>query len=159
MSAKLFEPVANAKSQMGARHQPSARAKAGRALPVEPLRIGCARVYGMASKGTEPQWGQGSVIEHILLAVIIQLTIRAILGSWSAGAAAAIAWFASREVTQAEYRWIEHFGAGHRANMPWWGGLDRRVWGYADPWIDWIAPTVAVIAIALIARRWRGTQR
>ncbi len=73
------------------------------------------------------------MIEHILLAVVIQLIIWVILRSWSAGAAAAIAWFVSREITQAEYRWIEHFGAHHRANMPWWGGLDPRVWQYADP--------------------------
>ena len=25
-----------------------------------------------------------------------------------------------RELAQAEYRWIEQFGAGVRANMPWW---------------------------------------
>ena len=93
------------------------------------------------------------MIDHILLAIVIQLMIRFILGSWSAGAAAAIAWFVSREITQAEYRWIEHFGAGHRANMPWWGGLDPRVWQYADPWLDWIVPTVLVVGIAFAAHR------
>jgi hypothetical protein len=92
------------------------------------------------------------MIEHILLAIIIQLIVRFILGSWSAGAAAAVAWAVSREITQAEYRWIEHYGGHLRANMPWWGGLDLRVWQYADPWLDWIAPSVVVVAIALIAR-------
>jgi hypothetical protein len=96
------------------------------------------------------------VAEHILLAFVIQLTIRFILRSWSAGAAAAIASAVSREITQAEYRWIEHFGGHLRANMPWWGGLDPRVWGYADPWLDWIAPTVTVIAVAIVAGRWSG---
>jgi hypothetical protein len=100
------------------------------------------------------------VIEHIVLAIVIQLIIRFISGSWSAGAAAAIAWFVSREITQAEYRWIEHFGAGHRANMPWWGGLDLRVWQHADSWLDWIAPTIVVIAIALAAHhRSRRSRR
>ena len=97
------------------------------------------------------------MVEHILLAIVIQLTIWVILRSWTAGAAAAIAWFVSREITQAEYRWIEHFGGGLRANMPWWGGFDPRVWQYADPWLDWIAPSVAVVAVALIARRCRGS--
>ena len=97
------------------------------------------------------------MVEHILLAIVIQLTIWVILRSWWAGAAAAIAWFVSREITQAEYRWIEHFGGGLRANMPWWGGFDPRVWQYADPWLDWIAPSVAVVAVALIARRCRGS--
>lgn len=96
------------------------------------------------------------MIEHILLAVVIQLIIWAILRSWSAGGATAIAWFVSREITQAEYRWIEHFGAHHRANMPWWGGLDPRVWQYADPWLDWITPTITVIAVSLAARWWKS---
>ena len=96
------------------------------------------------------------MIEHILLAVVIQLIIWVILRSWSAGAAAAIAWFVSREITQAEYRWIEHFGAHHRANMPRWGGLDPRVWQYADPWLDWITPTITVIAVSLAARWWKS---
>jgi hypothetical protein len=99
------------------------------------------------------------LFDHIALALAIQLSIRVGLKSWSAGAATAIAWAVSREITQAEYRWIEHFGGGHRANMPWWGGLDPKVWGYADPWIDWIAPSVAVIAVALIAGRAQRSGR
>jgi hypothetical protein len=92
------------------------------------------------------------VIDHILLALAIQLAIRSALKSWSAGAGAAIAWAVSREITQAEYRWIETYGGHLRANMPWWGGLDPRVWQHADPWLDWIAPTVVVTAVALVAR-------
>ena len=93
--------------------------------------------------------------QHIILAVLIQLAGRALFRSWGAGAMAACAWAISREVTQAEYRWIEHFGGGLRANMPWWGGLDSRVWQYPDPWFDWIVPSVIVIAIAAFAGRAR----
>lgn len=99
------------------------------------------------------------MIDHIVLAVLIQLGIRFALKSWSAGAAAAIAWFVSREITQAEYRWIEHYGGALRANMPWWGGLDLRVWQHADPWLDWIAPAAVVTAIALIAHLRRDLRR
>ena len=95
------------------------------------------------------------MIEHILLGLTIQLIIRAILRSWSAGAAAAIAWAVSREITQAEYRWIEHYGGHLRANMPWWGGLDPKVWGYADPWLDWIPPSFVVVVAAIVMGRWR----
>jgi hypothetical protein len=91
------------------------------------------------------------MIAHILLALAIQLAVAAALRSWWAGAAAACCWAIAREITQAEYRWIEQFGHGLRANMPWWGGLDLRVWQSLDPWLDWGAPTVAVIAIAAIA--------
>ena len=92
------------------------------------------------------------MIEHILLAVVIQLTIRTLLRSWWAGAAVAISWFVSREITQAEYRWIEAYGHGLRANMPWWGGLDPIVWHKLDPWLDWMVPTVLVFAIAAFMR-------
>ena len=98
------------------------------------------------------------MIEHILLGLTIQLIIRAILRSWSAGAAAAIAWAVSREIAQAEYRWIEHYGGHLRANMPWWGGLDPKVWGYADPWLDWIAPSFVVVVAAIVMGR-RKTHR
>jgi hypothetical protein len=97
------------------------------------------------------------MLGHILLAILIQLAVRQITRSWAAGAAAASAWVISREITQAEYRWIETFGAGLRANMPWWGGLDPRVWQHADPRIDWIAPSLMVVAIGIIAERRRRT--
>jgi hypothetical protein len=95
------------------------------------------------------------MVEHLVLAFLIQLLVRLLLGSWSAGALAACAWAISREITQAEYRWIELYGSGLRANMPWWGGLDLRVWGRPDPWLDWILPSVAVWAVASYAR-WRA---
>ncbi len=92
------------------------------------------------------------MIDHILLALLIQLGIALPLRNWIAGTAAAIAWTVSREITQAEYRWIESYGSGLRANMPWWGGLDQRVWGNLDPWLDSLVPSLIVLAIALIAR-------
>jgi len=93
------------------------------------------------------------MIAHILLALSIQAAIFVILRSWFAGAAAACAWAISREITQAEYRWIEQFGAGRRVNMPWWGGLDPKVWQNPDPWLDWIVPCAAVILVAALARK------
>ena len=93
------------------------------------------------------------MIGHIVLAILIQLIVRIISGSWAAGAAAVCAWFLSREITQAEYRWIEQFGSGLRANMPWWGGFDLRVWQYLDPWLDWMIPSAVSLAIAVAAYR------
>ena len=97
------------------------------------------------------------MIEHVLLALAIQLLVRLSLGSWSAGAVAACAWAIAREITQAEYRWIERFGGGLRANMPWWGGLDPGVWQRPDPWLDWVVPSAAVLGIAVQAR-WRASR-
>ena len=94
------------------------------------------------------------MLKHILLAVMLQLAIFALLRSWWAGAIVAASWSISREITQAEYRWIEQFGSGLRENMPWWGGFDLRVWQRLDPWLDWVIPCLTVVAIALIAG-WR----
>ena len=91
--------------------------------------------------------------QHIILALLIQLGGRFLFRSWGAGALAACAWAISREITQAEYRWIEHYGDGLRANMPWWGGLDPKVWQNLDPWLDWVIPSLAVIAIAAFIKR------
>ena len=95
------------------------------------------------------------MFDHILLALAIQLAIGALLRSSSAGAASACAWAVAREITQAEYRWIEQFGSGLRANMPWWGGLDPRVWQSFDPWLDWSAPCAVVLMVAALVSTFR----
>ncbi|QIL02383.1 hypothetical protein G7078_05980 [Sphingomonas sinipercae] len=92
------------------------------------------------------------MLAHIVIALLIQAAVALPLRNWWAGAAAACAWAIAREVTQAEYRWIERFGAGVRANMPWHGGFDPRVWS-ADALADWLVPSLVVIAVALLARR------
>jgi len=96
------------------------------------------------------------MLQHIVMALLLQVPTALLFRSWGAGAVAASAWAISREITQAEYRWIETYGHGLRANMPWWGGLDGRVWGYADPWLDWIVPTVVAIAVAIAMNGLRG---
>ncbi len=92
---------------------------------------------------------------HLVLALALQWLVVAATRSWWGGAFAAAAWAISREITQAEYRWIEHYGGGLRANMPWWGGFDPIVWQKTAPWLDWIAPTLFAVAIALIAKLGR----
>ena len=63
------------------------------------------------------------------------------------GAAFAIAFFLGREITQAEYRNIEHNYGGKRANMPWYGGFEPKAWT-TKGMLDWILPSVAVFALA-----------
>lgn len=99
------------------------------------------------------------IFAHIVLALTMMFVVRQLCRTWTAGAAAASAWAISREITQAEYRWIEQFGGGLRANMPWWGGLDLQVWQKLDPWLDWIVPTILVFAIARIASAKRSGDR
>jgi hypothetical protein len=88
------------------------------------------------------------MIAHLFIALLLLAAGRALAGNWRSGALAATAWALAREITQAEYRWIERFGEGLRANMPWWGGLDPAVWSKADPWLDWLVPAAAAILLA-----------
>ncbi len=99
------------------------------------------------------------MIGHVALALLLQGAVALGFRSWGAGAATASAWAVAREITQAEYRWIETFGGGLRRNMPWWGGVDPRVWNHLDPWLDWLAPCVVVICVALLANRRRPRRR
>jgi hypothetical protein len=96
-----------------------------------------------------------SLFEHALIAVAVQAVIGLATGNWWAGAALASSYFLGREIAQAEYRWIEQFGEGLRANMPWHAVFDRRVWQTNDQIADWLGPITATITIALVARRGR----
>lgn len=93
------------------------------------------------------------LFEHALWALAIQIVIGLATRNWWAGAALASGYFIGRELTQAEYRWIEHFGEGLRANMPWWGAFDPRVWTKADQLADWIGPVAANLSLAIIMQR------
>lgn len=96
-----------------------------------------------------------TLIEHAIYAAMVQAVIGLLTGNWWAGGALASSYFFGREVAQAEYRWIEMFGEGLRANMPWHAVFDRRVWQRADQIADWLGPIVTTIAIALLAN-WSG---
>jgi len=89
-------------------------------------------------------------LQHPIMALVAQSLVGLLTGDWWAGAALASAYFIGRELSQAEYRWIERYGGGLRANMPWWGRFDLRVWPKLDQWIDWIGPVAVTVAVALI---------
>lgn len=93
------------------------------------------------------------LVEHALAALVIQALIGLATRNWWAGAALACGYFIGREVAQAEYRWIEQFGQGLRANMPWWGTFDGRVWPKADQWADFVGPVIATVPVALAMGR------
>ncbi|MBZ3802395.1 hypothetical protein K9O81_18665 [Leclercia adecarboxylata] len=85
-------------------------------------------------------------IYHAIVAVFVQCLIGFITGAWGLGGAIGCVWFIAREHTQAEYRWIARFGNGKRANMPWWGGFDYRVWNIASAF-DFQVPVLACIIV------------
>lgn len=101
------------------------------------------------------------LFEHALVALAIQAIIGIVTRNWWAGAALASGYFIGREVAQAEYRWIEQFGHGLRANLPLWGIFDLRVWAKPDQWADWIGPIASTPIAAWLATRrqkWRAVK-
>jgi len=85
---------------------------------------------------------------HVLIAILTQAGFGLTTGNWLAGGLAGVGVFLGREHAQAEYRWIEHRGNGRRANMPWWGGFDPRVWSVKSL-LDWVAPLVFVSIVGV----------
>jgi len=83
---------------------------------------------------------------HALITIAIQAAIGHLTGNWLVGGLFAAGFYTGREHAQAEYRWIERFGGGRRANMPWWGGFDRRVWN-AKSVSDFALPIVFAVLI------------
>ncbi|MGQ9451839.1 hypothetical protein ACP4QI_010180 [Leclercia sp. TB492] len=91
-----------------------------------------------------------SPVWHSVAAVVLQCAVGLKFGMWGAGGAIGCMWFIAREHTQAEYRWIAQFGGGKRANMPWWGGFDRRAWNIPSI-LDWFVPVLACTAVYFVA--------
>lgn len=96
-----------------------------------------------------------NLVEHAFWALVIQTLVGVTTRNWWAGAALACGYFIGRELTQAEYRWIEEFGHGLRANTPWWAVFDPRVWPKADQFADWIGPILSTVSLAMIVQRRR----
>ena len=71
------------------------------------------------------------------------------------GAAFGAAFFIGREHAQAEERYIEANGGRryHTPVAPEWAVFNLRWWD-RDALLDWITPTTAVVAVALLSMCW-----
>lgn len=79
--------------------------------------------------------------------VLVAALIGYFLGFAAEGAVLITTFFVGRELTQAEYKWIQKYGLGKRRNMPWWGALDHRVWDTHSFWWNTILPLLVTILI------------
>ena len=87
-------------------------------------------------------------LQHLAIAIILQIVIGAATGNWWVGAALAAGVFAGREHAQAEYRWIEQVGQHKRANLHPWDALDIKMWDFHSWFWNLALPVAAVLAIA-----------
>lgn len=88
---------------------------------------------------------------HATVAILLQTFTGLITGDFIIGGVAGAVFFIAREHTQAEYRWIANLGDGKRANMPWWGGFDYRVWNIPSL-LDWLVTVISCVVVWAIAR-------
>ncbi|CAB5194581.1 hypothetical protein UFOVP171_12 [uncultured Caudovirales phage] len=86
--------------------------------------------------------------EHLLIALVVQAAMGWLTGNWWAGAALMSGVLMGREHAQAEYKWIERYGQGRRANLPWWGWADPRVWDVHSWFWNLSLPIAAVLLMA-----------
>lgn len=92
---------------------------------------------------------------HTLMAIALQLAFGLTVGAWWPAAAAAAAYFIGREIAQAEYRWIERYGAGQRANMPALAIFRTPdIWSEKSWMWDAALPCAVVTVLALYAPAW-----
>ena len=94
--------------------------------------------------------------QHTVYALAVQICVGLASGNWWAGGLAACAYWAGREVAQAEARFIAGFvTSGHRADMPRWAFLDPRAWNTDSLLWDLAAPCVvcyALFALSVVLR-------
>jgi hypothetical protein len=93
-----------------------------------------------------------SVAQHSLIALLCCI-VGLFFDQQIAGAAFGTALFIGREHAQSEYRWIEKYGNGKRANMPWYGGFDYVAWDIHSL-LDWIVPLVACGVLLWMCNHW-----
>ncbi len=92
---------------------------------------------------------------HVLIAVCLQFATWLTTGDMLAGAAAGMWFFVGREYAQAEYRLIEHYYGGRRANMPVLAPLrEIRAWDRKSV-LDFALPSTVVVAIYFATLNWR----
>lgn len=84
-------------------------------------------------------------MKHIIAAFLIQVLFSP-LSLWL-GAMFVVGYYLGREMAQAEYRVINGYYGGKRANMPWWGALQARAWTTKSV-CDWVLPSFVVILAA-----------
>ena len=88
------------------------------------------------------------ILEHSGYALLFMAIIGLLTGNWLAGACFGSAFFVGREHAQAEYRVIQKYYDGKRANMPWYGGYEPRGWDRKSL-LEWVLPSIAVIVVAV----------
>ena len=89
-------------------------------------------------------------LEHSAYALLFMAIIGLLTNNWLAGAMLGIGFFLGREHAQAEYRVIQKFYEGKRANMPWYGGFEPRAWDL-DSVLDLLFPIIACTAVCIAA--------
>lgn len=107
----------------------------------------------------------GSNVEHLVIAIGIQLVLYLLPGShrmgiWGTGGVA-VALFIGREIAQNEYWWAAHYHGWHYGqplDVPWYAGVLSPHW-HLDSVLDIACPLVGCVVVALLAEGWKRRKR
>lgn len=83
---------------------------------------------------------------HTLVSALVIIAVGLSTGHWWPPAAAMVAWFWSREIAQAEYKAIQLWGLGLRANLRYSWLLRRELWD-RHSLIGFIGPITAALIL------------
>jgi TRAP-type mannitol/chloroaromatic compound transport system permease large subunit len=83
------------------------------------------------------------------IAVLIAMIVGYLIGYPILFTLCAVWFFIGREIAQAEYRWIEHYGNGKRANMKWYAILEPRSWNVHSWFWNLLLPILVLLGVIL----------
>lgn len=86
-------------------------------------------------------------LSHTLVALLFQATVFWITGNPWYGVIFACSVYGSREVTQAEYKYIQKYCDNSRAKMPEYAGFLVNHWS-TDALLDFLCPAIASLLFA-----------
>lgn len=86
-------------------------------------------------------------LQHTIIALLIQGGVWLIAGDLWLGALLAIGFYAGREHSQAEYRYMDIRNC-NRSAMPFYGGFTKEAWNLDSFINDFLTPSIAVCAVA-----------
>ena len=92
------------------------------------------------------------MVNNLLHSILVSIAtlIGYIFGYELIVVAGAIWFFIGRELAQAEYRWIEHYGSGLRANMKWYSAFEPKVWDLHSFWWNLVLPILVAFSLVYI---------
>jgi hypothetical protein len=88
-------------------------------------------------------------LSHTFISIFLVIAF-GLAGHYWIGFALAVGFVFGREQAQAEYRWIETYGDGKRANLKWWYSFEPKIWDFHSWFWNLSLPILVMIVFKII---------